>query len=314
MADQDSTKKARRDAAREERRRAEEAAASAAAKAKVKNTIITVISLALVGGLLWLAIDNGRTEVIGDTILVDRAAAEAGREAMNCEVLAEDAPFEDRTHYEPASAPPADTLYTGIRPTHSGPHFNQTHPIIRSGVDTQLEERATTHSLEHGSINFYYDPEQFDDKGAVEALSEKLNDNGFAVTRAGAGIYVSPYTNPGITSGKAFAMRAWGQAVDCDGYDEDVALAFVLEYFGTHGIGPEGNFAPFPEENLAYGDGDDTETSDGATDGEATDAPTDAEATDAPTDEASTSPIEEPAPADEASPGDEAPTDESSEG
>ncbi len=325
MADQDS-KKARREAAREERRRAEEAAAAAAAKARVKNTIITVVSLAVVGGLVWLAWDNTQKTEFGEAELVDRAAAAEAREALACEVLAEDAPYPDRTHYDPAGAPPADTLYTDVRPTHSGPHFNQTHPIIRAGASQQLEERAVTHSLEHGSVGFFYDPDQFDSVGELEALSERLNDNGFAVQRAGAGIYVAPYTDPGISSGKAFAMRAWGQAVDCDGYDEDVALAFVIEHFGTHGIAPEGNFAPFPEALLKYSDGEGQDTTEGAGGGEGDpgdhgdttgdpaegEADADAPAEDAPAEDA---PVED-APAEDAPAEDsgDAPADESTEG
>lgn len=255
MAD---SKRERREAAREARRIAQEEAAAAAAKARVRSIGITILSLVVIGTLVWLAIDNVRGTSIEASILIDREAVEPARAAAGCEVLAEDAPNPGAAeHFDPATAPPADVMYPfDIRPAHSGPHFGQTLPIIRAGVDSQLEERGLLHNLEHGSVAIFYDPEQVEggEVGAMESLSETLNDNGFALARSGSGIFVSPFTDPGISSGKAVALRAWGQAVDCDRFDETVAQAFIRDHYGREGIAPEGGFAPYPFDTLAYAD------------------------------------------------------------
>jgi hypothetical protein len=86
--------------------------------------------------------------------------------------------------------------------------------------------------------------------------SRLLNDNGF-VGQAGAAVFVSPYEEPGISSGQAVAFRAWGTAVDCDEWDETVANAFVADNYGTRGIAAEATaFAPYPSGVLEATDED----------------------------------------------------------
>jgi hypothetical protein len=304
----EQSKKERRDDAREARRLAEQEAAAAATKARVRSIAITVVSLVAIGALVALAFDNVRTTSIDSALVVSRTAAAEAFDANGCEVLVTDTPESvEAEHVDPATAPPADVMYPfQVRPAHSGPHFVQTLPIIRSGVSSQLEERALTHNLEHGAIAIWYDPAQVssDDIGVMETLSETLNDNGFANSRGGGGIFVSPYTEPGISSGKAVALRAWGNAVDCNTWNEDVAKSFTRENYGTEGIGPEGNFSPYPFATLQYDD----EVPESATDepSDASDMPTDAATTsDAPSEAAS-----EPTASDEPT-ASEAPTDAS---
>lgn len=247
------TKAERRAKKRAERKRRQAASSDRDWQQLAKNAAITLGVLAGAAGVIWLAFFAG-PESIDEAIVLSAAEVEEARAAAGCEIVNTQLEFE-RAHFEPNQAPPANTLYTTIRPTHGGPHFVQTHPLIVGGSDSQLDERATTHNLEHGSIIAWYDPEAVEGGavGDMEAWSEALNDSGFSNSRAGGGIFVSPYTDPGISSGKAVALRAWGVAMDCDEWDRTVANSFVLQYFGTHSpIAPEGNLNPFPEELLQW--------------------------------------------------------------
>lgn len=270
MAEQEKLpNKERRALAREERKRKAEQEAKAARKRKT----ITGLSTLLVGALIIAVVVTAFTGRGGtlEPIVLDAASVEAAQGAAGCETIS-DEPLVEREHFEPTAAPPADTLYTGPRPTHSGSHYNQTFPIVSRGADNQIEERALTHNLEHGSIAVWYDPEQVDGSAidAMEDWSESLNDNGFTVTRGGTAIFVSPYTDPGISSGKAIAIRAWGLAIDCDTWDEEAANGIVTDRFGSHGIAPEGSFAPFPEDVMSYADGEPVDDETAPSDGEPT--------------------------------------------
>lgn len=263
MAEQERlTKAERRAQAREERKRKAEQEAKEARRRRLITTLSSVLVLAVIVAVVATAFvgDDGTIE---DAIVLNSSAVEDARAAAGCEVVAEEPLLPPYTHYEATAAPPADQLYTGNRPTNSGPHLSQQHPIVRRGSETQLDERATTHNLEHGSIIAWYDPEQVDGATieAMEDWSGKLIESGFTVPRAGTGIFVSPYTDPGIESGKAIAFRGWGYSLDCETWDEEVANSVVLDRYGSHGIAPERNFAPFPTEKMRYEDRDATDTS-----------------------------------------------------
>jgi hypothetical protein len=181
-------------------------------------------------------------------IVLDRAAVDDAAAAAGCEVLAERAPLEDRSHVDPNQVPPLDELYPDIRPTHSGPHTATLHPVV-ADADSQLDEVSTTHNLEHGSVIIWWDPDAVGDADAQDmgALATALNASGFSRPDVGVGILSSPFADPGIGSGGAVALRAWGTAVDCERWDETVALAFIAEHFGDRGVSPERNLAPYPD-------------------------------------------------------------------
>ncbi|MBW3619035.1 MAG: DUF3105 domain-containing protein [Actinobacteria bacterium] len=277
--------KERRRLAREERKRAEQEAAKRERFGRVRSVALSVLVVAIIGGMSALAFLGG-PEGIGETIVLARSEVESAREQAGCEVISDRPVDAPASHFEAASAPPADQMYSDPRPMNSGPHFAQTLPIIRSGSDNQLEERALGHNLEHGAVVAWYDPDQVDADtiGEMEDWSARLIESGFTEPRAGVGIFVSPYTEPGITSGKAVAYRAWGYSLDCDEWDETVANSVVLERFGNRGIAPEGRMAPFPSDQMRYEDDD-------APAGEASQSPA---AT--PTDAGDTSPTENEAP------------------
>jgi hypothetical protein len=196
----------------------------------------------------------GAADPAGEEIVVASAAVEEGREAAGCEMLVEGEPLPDSSHFEANQQPPLDAIYPDIRPTHSGPHTVQTYPVVDIS-SSQIDEAATTHNLEHGAIIAWYDPEQVDDT-MVEQMgswSASLNDRGFR-SPGGGGVMVSPYEDPGISSGQAIALRAWGVAMDCDDWNEDVANGFAIDHYGTHGDAPERPLSPFPDDTLSYSD------------------------------------------------------------
>jgi hypothetical protein len=250
------TKKERRARSREERRRKEAEQAARRKRERIRNSLVTFAVVAVVGAVVLSAF-LGRTPSIDDTILISQAQADEAFDAAGCEVLADRQPLPERFHFDANQAPPLDSIYPDVRPTHSGPHTAGT-ATVRSASSTQLDEEVTTHNLEHGSVIAWWDPEQVDGSTASDIgdWAETLNENGFRNDRGGVGIMSSPYEDPGISSGKAVALRAWGTAWDCDQWDETVGHAFVIENFGTHGIGPERTLAPYPTDVLAYDDRD----------------------------------------------------------
>ena len=274
MAEHDRVpNKERRRIAREERKRAEEEQRKRDKVRRARSGVVSFVVVAIIAGMSAIAFMGG-PEGVDETIVLARAEVETARDTAGCEVVSDTTVAAPATHFEAASAPPADELYTEPRPTNSGPHFSQQLPIVRSGSDNQLEERAITHNLEHGSIVAWYDPEQVDSAtvAEMEDWSSRLIESGFAEPRAGTGIFVTPYTDPGITSGKSIAYRAWGYSVDCDEWDETVANSVVLDRFGSNGAAPEGNFAPFPTDAMRYEDDGSPEPTSSPTSDAATDA------------------------------------------
>ena len=248
------TKKERQERAREERRRKEAEAARKRQRDRLRNGVIATAIVAVVAAVALQAFLGGTTR-LDDPVLVSSQEAEQALREAGCEVLAEREPLPERWHFEASQTPDLDTIYE-LRPTHSGPHTVQTHPIISDGASRQIDEASTTHNLEHGAIIAWYDPEQVESGtvGEMGAWAATLNASGFRIDRGGVAIFVSPYEDPGISSGKAIALRAWGTAVDCDTWDETAANAFVIENYGTHGIGPERMLAPYPADVLAFED------------------------------------------------------------
>ena len=267
------TKKERRAKARAERKRQEAEEAKKARRQRWTTYGVTALVIAFVAWIVWTADPFGGGETVaGETLSV--AAYEEARQSAGCEVVSDEA-LPNANHVEPATAPPASTLYAGApRPTHSGPHYATVHPVVQDGFDSQAEERALTHNLEHGAVIVWYDPEQVDSIGTIEDWAEGLNQSGFAFPNSGGAVFVSPYTDPGISSGKPLALRAWGIAVDCDSWDETVGNGFVIEHFGTHGISPENRFSPYPEDVLAFSDREIEDNPQGGTETHAP-APTD---------------------------------------
>jgi hypothetical protein len=263
------TNKERRAQAREERKRKEAEAAKKRKRNQLRNGVITFGVVGVVAAVVIQAFTGGPAR-IDAAILVASADAEDARQAAGCEVLVDREPLPDRSHFPSNASPDPDSIYEDIRPTHSGPHSEGVHPVTAAS-NRQIDEVTSTHNLEHGSIIVWWDPDQVDGStaSAIGGWAETLNANGFRRDAGGIGILSAPFEDPGISSGKAVAFRAWGTAMDCDEWDETVAHAFVIENYGTHGIGPERLAAPYPADVLAFEDRDvdDTGTDEAPIDG-----------------------------------------------
>lgn len=254
MAEQErKTKAERRAEARAERKRAEEEAAKHAKKQQVRNGLIAVAVIAVVAIVMIPAAMNlfGGGEEAERTISLE-GALEA-RETAGCEMVVDGQPLEDRTHHDPQSAPPADVMYaqSQVRPTHSGPHFAGTNQLLGGVPNDALDERSTTHNLEHGSMIVWFDPDEVEQSTVDEMEGWMLDrmDIGFQ-SNAGGGVFVSPYDD--ITGDKPIAMRTWGQALDCAEWDATVADAMLIDYWGSHGSAPERTLSPYPSGALGY--------------------------------------------------------------
>lgn len=252
MADQERlTNKERREKARLERKQQEAIAAAQAKKKRTFTALFTTLGVAVVAGLAWLAFTSGPDEVPSGGITLTQAAALTAQETAGCEPVPGQV-LEDRTHYEPGQAPPADSIYTSVRPTASGPHFRT--PVEAGAYGGVVDERAITHSLEHGTIAVYTAPDvDADTASEIEAWVEKLNAAGFRRAGTGAGILSAEFVGP-FTSGKPIAVRAWGFAADCDTFDEDAFNGYVIEHFGIRGVSPEAGIGGYPEGVLDYTD------------------------------------------------------------
>ncbi|MEX2549137.1 MAG: DUF3105 domain-containing protein [Nitriliruptoraceae bacterium] len=252
--------KERRAQAREERKRQEAEAAERQQKRNWRNGAVTFVIVGVVAAVVFQAFSGGN-DSLDAAILVSSSEVEEAREAAGCEVLVDREPLPDRAHVESSNQLDPDAAYPDVRPTHSGSHTAGVHPVVPA-AGSQIDEVSSTHNLEHGTVIVWWDPEQAGDAaGGIEDWSETLNASGFRRDAAGVGIITSPYEDPGISSEKAVAFRSWGVAMDCDTWDETVANGFVLDHFGTRGIGPERNAAPFPDDALAYSDRDTEDTS-----------------------------------------------------
>ncbi len=235
------TKRERRERARAERKARAAAAARRRRQRRVMTIIVAVASVAAV--VLLVAVT--RQPPAPKDIAIERTAATDAFSAAGC-VEVEVPNLPSSPHLE-AGAPPAHELYP-VQPTSQGPHLGNVAPV---GVSDRLDERATTHNLEHGAVVVWYDPDAQVDAGAIEKWATDRNRAGFELGGAGAGILAAPYRDD-FTSGKAVALRAWGAAIDCDRFDQLVADAFLIERFGTHGNAPERGLAGYPTGVLEY--------------------------------------------------------------
>lgn len=246
MADERLTKRERREQARRERKQ-KQAEAERQARLRRIWTIVGIVAGAVgVAALIILT----REPPVESGITITAAEAEGAWETAGCEQQ-QMFPIDSASHIDPAAAPTARLLYP-VRPTHGGPHLPGQLP---SGIyDDPVDERATTHSLEHGAVIAWYDPNAVTDDvvSAIESWGRERNRAGFAVSpSAGGGIIVAPFPD-GIDSGKSVALRAWNAAVDCDDFNETAADTFLVLAFGTHGQAPEGSFTPYPEQVLGF--------------------------------------------------------------
>lgn len=256
MAEQERKTKAERREEKRRRRQREEAERQAEKRrTRYRNIAIAVALVVVLGSLGYLALGN-LSPTIDEAITVSQAEVEEARASSGCEVL-DIEPLPSREHIDPATAPPADVLYTNGRPTATGPHYTNPGPVYSGVRDQQLDERATTHNLEHGSVIFWFDPEQVPEETIddMDEMVATLNEAGFASNAGRAGIFAAPFSDPGIDSGKAIAVRSWAQGMDCEEWDRDYAYGWIAEHFGSRGPSPEAALGQYPTDVLEIADG-----------------------------------------------------------
>jgi hypothetical protein len=232
------TKRERQERARQERKQRETRQVKEKEQRRWLVIVGVIAAIAGIGALLWFTQEGPvETDIVVAASAVEQAATTAGCEELPL------APPQTTAHLsEPA--PPPEQLYPD-RPAHSGPHFAGVSPV--GTFDSPLDERLVLHNLEHGAITVWYDADQItpQDRNALESWADERNRAGFH-GRGGAAIIVSPYPQA-LDSGKTLAFRAWLVAVDCDGFDQNVADAFLAQHYGTRGVAPERAFAPYPD-------------------------------------------------------------------
>lgn len=246
MVDQRPTKRERRDQARAERRARELMLAQRQRRRRTITVITTAVVLVAVGIGAVIALAS-RPQVSVEEATVDPAVARRAEVAAGC-VPVNIPELQNAPHLTPP-APSAKELYP-VRPTSNGQHFGNTATV--GATKETLDERLTTHNLEHGAVVVWYDPTKNVDSAALETWAVARNRSGFAEGAAsGGGIIVAPFRE-GLSTGKAVALRAWRVAIDCDRFDQSVADSFLASTFGTHGLAPEKVIAPYPERALRF--------------------------------------------------------------
>lgn len=192
----------------------------------------------------------------GCTTSVEPAGPASGPRTVDPQALAtpdcrevDPGDLRDRGHLDAATAPPASELYDTDLPA-AGPHFGAWSPVVGSLPAAPLDPRSLLHNLEHGAVVVWLNQDVLD-RGAMKLAArwrDQLGGAGFDHTDTGAAVFVSRFPDH-VESQAGVALRAWGVAVDCDGWDLAVADAFVGLNYGTRGDAPEAELGPWPSGN-----------------------------------------------------------------
>lgn len=224
------TKRERQKLRREQRLQQEAQTARSARRRRLATlTVIVVLALAAVGVFV-------QRQIAERQAAVERREEVAGRlAALGCGEIEEMAD-QGQGHITQAqmAANPPDSLYPE-QPATSGTHFGG---VVASGVyDEAIDERITTHNLEHGYVIFWHG------EGADDAEVAELEE--FAQAQIGDGqdkLIVAPY--PGeLPDGVNFSTVAWNFRQNCAEFDPDVALTFMDDHYGLAGRAPEKTIA-----------------------------------------------------------------------
>lgn len=227
------TKRERQKRRRQQRLEAERAAAARARRRRVAAlAVVAVTGLAAIGVVV-------QGQLAERAARRDRAAAAAARlDELGCTEV-EQLPDLGAGHLtasaQALAASPPQQLYPD-RPTASGQHIGQ---VVASGVYEQsVDERLTTHNLEHGYAVFWYDEDA--ERPTLEALrtwAQARIDGEFPK------IITAPYFEP-LPGEADVVATAWGVRQSCEQFDADVAQVFLDEHYGLSGQAPEKTVAP----------------------------------------------------------------------
>lgn len=176
--------------------------------------VVFVVAGSVVAYTVFLS-DSGTSGNDGSQSLPER-----GNTTLLTDV--EQFPSEGREHVPPGTEITYDTM-----PPASGPHYDQT---ASAGFYTDRPSLGElVHSLEHGAVIVYYDPNQItpDARSNLEQLAATHTEPFQSVI-----VVPTPVENP--TS--PYVLTAWQHKLSLDSYDTERVRAFLAEYLGR---GPE---------------------------------------------------------------------------
>ncbi|MFB6303629.1 MAG: DUF3105 domain-containing protein [Haloferacaceae archaeon] len=131
-------------------------------------------------------------------------------------------PSEGTEHVERGTTVEYDTY-----PPTSGPHYSGT---VEAGFYEETPPMGDiVHTLEHGAVVIYYDPEALTDD-ARESLRAWANEH----TGTWKSVVVVPHAREDPEA--PYVLTAWRHRLRMDEYDPEVVRAFLAEYLGR---GPE---------------------------------------------------------------------------
>lgn len=244
MTDGQEPSKRQRQKERRAAKRVQQQRAAVAAKRRRTTATAAVVLLVLagVGALVAGQVSNWRERQA--TV----ADAEERLADFGCTPLEEMADL-GAGHFsgQPAeleASPPSEAY--AHRPTTSGRHLPS---VVATGVyDDYVDERLTTHNMEHGYVIVWWDPElPADDVEEIQTWASEQIENGYEE------LVAAPYNEP-LPDGGSVAMTAWGHRQLCDQFDPQIAEAFLIERHdsadapeslaGPHRGGSPGEFDP----------------------------------------------------------------------
>lgn len=229
MADELS-KRERQKQRKQAKRESERAAEARARRQRFGAFVLAGLVVAALIGVV-------AARVIGDRQAQAELAerAEARQADLGCTELASQ-PNLGAGHISPATpeafaAEPPALLYPD-RPTSSGKHAPS---VVAGGVyDNRIDERLTTHNLEHGYVVFWYDQAApADEVAALKEWAQERIDGDFPK------IIVAPWMEESLPEDHNFAAVAWGDRQMCEQFDPDVFQVVLNEHHGTSGDAPE---------------------------------------------------------------------------
>lgn len=217
QAGQYQSKRERQKARRAQRQEKERAAAARARRTRLG--IFALVGL-LVVAVIGFGVQRFLAERAAERELIEEA--QANLDEFGC---TEDREMEAQGagHFEgPELADnPPEVAYAHL-PTTSGRHIGT---WAATGVyDQYIDERLTTHNLEHGYVVIWYDEDADPEQVAeLEEFAQERIDDGDSE------LVVAPYNQP-LEDDANFAYVSWERRQLCEEFHEGVALNFINEH------------------------------------------------------------------------------------
>lgn len=218
--DQEQTKRQRQKERRAAKRAEEQRAAETAKRRRTMATVgVVVLVVAGIGALL-----SGQIRGFLDRRSVV-AEAEERLADFGCTPIEEmeqlgGSHFPGDASSEQLAGLSPDVIYDHL-PTTSGRHFGQ---VTVTGVyDDYIDERLTTHNMEHGYVIMWWDPDL--PEAEVAELSDWASEQ---IDGRYEKLIAAPYNKP-LPDGASVALTAWDHRQVCDDFDPGIAEAFLVE-------------------------------------------------------------------------------------